>query len=142
MIRRFQFSLRALLIVMLLVAISLAWFAQRRDRILEEAAISRVLSKGGMIGGGADHTVTEIVFAGQRGDVDLAANLRDADLDALRAFPRLEKLDLRGRPITDAAVPLLSRLRTLRTLKLAGTNVSDDGINCLRTALPGCSIER
>lgn len=137
-----QFTLRALLVAMLVVSVALGWFTQRRRRLAEEAATSQVLSKGGMVGSNSSGTVTAIVFAGQRGDSDLAANIADADLDVLRVFPRLHELDLSGRPITDAAVPLLSRLKTLRVLRLSGTKLTDDGVRRLQAAIPGCSIER
>ena len=142
MIRRFQFSLRALLIVVLVSATLLAWFVQRRDRAAEQAAMSLVLSKGGMIGSDGHQAVTEVVFAGQRGDVDLGTTLGDADLATLHAFPYLQKLDLTGRPITDAAVPSISRLKKLRSLRVGGTKITDDGVSRLRAALPSCAIER
>jgi hypothetical protein len=142
MSRRFQFSLRALLIVMLAAAALLSWFVQRRGTAAKQAAVSRVLSKGGMIGSDGNETVTEVIFAGQRGDVDLAATVTDDDLDTLSAFPGLQKLDLTGRPITDAGVPSISRLTGLRILKVRGTRITDDGILCLRAALPACVIER
>ena len=142
MTRRFQFSLRTLLIVVLASAALLSWFVQRRDRAAAEAAISQVLSKGGMIGSDGHQVVTEVVFAGQRGDVDVGATIGDADLASLRAFPSLQKLDLTGRPITDAAVPSISRLKKLRLLRVAGTKITDDGVFRLRAALPSCDIER
>ena len=140
--RRFQFSLRALLIVVLVSAALVSWFVQRRDRAAAQAAISLVLSKGGMIGSDGHQVVTEVVFAGQRGDVDLGMTIGDGDLARLRAFPHLQKLDLTGRPITDAAVPSISRLKELRILRVAGTKITDEGVFRLRTALPSCVIER
>lgn len=89
---RFQFSLRTLLLVVLVSAALLAWFAQRRDAAAAQAAISQ----GGMVGSDGHQVVTEVVFAGQRGDVDLGTTIRDADLASLRAFPYLQKLDLTG----------------------------------------------
>lgn len=142
MSRRFQFSVRALLVLMLAVAIIVSWFVQRRGAAAEQAAVSTVLTKGGMIGTDGNQIVIEVVFAGQRGDVDLAAEVTDADLDDLRALSGLRKLDLTGRPITDAAVPSISRLRKLRVLKVGGTKITDDGMYRLRTALPSCVIER
>lgn len=142
MMPRPQFTIRTLLVATLVVAVAFAWLGQRRYRIAEEAATTLVLSKGGMIGSDSHGRVTEIVFGGQRGDVDLAANVEDADLDVLRAFPHLQKLDLTGRRITDGAVPQIRRLRKLRILQVAGTQLTDDGIERLRAALPWCSIER
>jgi hypothetical protein len=139
---RFQFGLRALLIVVLTGAALLSWFVQRRDAAAKQSAVSRVLSKGGMIGSDRNQTVTEVIFAGQRGDVDLAATVTDDDLDNLSAFPGLQKLDLSGRPITDAAIPSISRLTRLRVLNVRDTRITDDGILRLRAALPSCVIER
>lgn len=73
--------------------------------------------------------------------LDLAANIMDDDLEALRDLPNLQKLDLTDRPITDAAVPTLCRLRRLRVLKVCGTKTTENGISRLRAALPECTIE-
>ena len=142
MSRRFQFSLRTLFIAVLVAASVLSLIMQRRTAATRQAAISRVLSKGGMIGSDGNQSVTEVIFAGQRGDVDLAATITDADLEILRDFPGLQKLDLTGRPITDAAVPSISELANLRVLKMGGTRLTDDGVSRLRAALPSCVIER
>lgn len=135
-----QFTLRTMLVAMLVGAVAVAWFVQRRDKIAKEAAIARVLSKGGMIGSDRNGTITEVVFAGQRGDADLAARLTDADVESLRALPYLRELDLTDRPITDAAVPTLSRLTRLRVLKVRGTKITHDGMLELRSAMPDCTV--
>ena len=142
MSRKFQFSLRALFISVLVAASLLSWFMQRRSTAMKQAAVSRVLSKGGVIGSDGNQTVMEVIFAGQRGDVDLAEKITNVDIENLRAFPGLQKLDLTDRPITDAAVPTIGRLASLRVLKVGGTSISNDGRSRLRAALPSCDIER
>jgi hypothetical protein len=66
----------------------------------------------------------------------------DADLEPLAELTRLETLDLTNAPITDAAVPTLARLRSLRRLYLTGTKLSPEGEQQLRQANPALDIIR
>jgi hypothetical protein len=49
-------------------------------------------------------------------------------------------LELRGVPITDAAVPHLARLTQLRELDVAKTGISPTGLEELKKALPQAKI--
>jgi Leucine-rich repeat (LRR) protein len=54
--------------------------------------------------------------------------LTDAILAELAAVPRLERLDLECRQITDQGVKSLAAVRELRSLELLGVQVTDDGL--------------
>jgi hypothetical protein len=59
------------------------------------------------------------------------------DADFLKAFPYMEKLDIRtlnlsGQQLTDTIVPQLVRLKTIRELYVAGTQFSSEGLKQLK----------
>ena len=67
--------------------------------------------------------------------------LTDAGLHYLRVHKDLRILHLDDCPgITDKSVPELSQLDGLTELSLTGTSISESGLQALRVALPGCSI--
>ena len=53
----------------------------------------------------------------------------------------LEHLLLRSCQVTDAGVPHLAKMKSLKRLYLAGTDVTVKGIETLKAALPECRIE-
>lgn len=66
---------------------------------------------------------------------------RDADLIYLKRMRWLRTLTLRfNSGITDAAVPHLLELKSLRHLHLEGTGLSSDGVSRLKVGLPGVEI--
>ena len=44
--------------------------------------------------------------------------------------------------VTDASLPVLKRLTRLSRLRLSQTGISENGLDELKRALPGCAIER
>ena len=67
--------------------------------------------------------------------------LTDVGLHYLRVHKDLRILHLDDCPgITDKSVPELSQLDGLTELSLTGTSISESGLQALRVALPGCSI--
>lgn len=67
--------------------------------------------------------------------------LTDAGLHYLRVHKDLRILHLDDcLGITDKSVPELSQLDWLTELSLTGTSISEAGLQALRAALPGCSI--
>ena len=66
----------------------------------------------------------------------------DEDLELLGGFARLRSLDLHGRPVSDAGIKHLVRLRYLSKLNLTDTQVSDVAVNEIQSVLPECRIER
>ncbi len=69
------------------------------------------------------------------------ALVTDADVEVLLSMlPDLEKLNLRGMPITDRAVDILVYRTKLQRLDVSETQVSDSGMQQLREALPNCEM--
>ncbi len=68
----------------------------------------------------------------------------DAELVHLKRLTRLKELDLSGTQITDAGLIHLKELTNLKSLGLGlgRTQVTDEGMEKLRQALPHCRIER
>ena len=58
----------------------------------------------------------------------------------LEAQTELQTLNLCWTDLTDASVPFLQRMTSLRGLDLRGNKISDRGIDMLREALPQCQI--
>jgi hypothetical protein len=168
-LRWYQFSLRALFVVVTLCAIPCSWLAvklqearRRHERVLRSyAAGNAIIKAGGEIGAGGlpDGRMSFVVsFRGKRFTkdclnplrdleltygVDLAGTLvTDADLDALVGVEGLQELRLEGTTVTDAGLEALSRLENLRILHLEKTHVTDIGVARLQTALPNCKIFR
>ena len=65
----------------------------------------------------------------------------DADVAAVARWTKLEHLSLSRTKVTDAGLPRLAGLTALRTLHLAGTDVTANGVKKLAAALPACQIE-
>jgi hypothetical protein len=76
--------------------------------------------------------------------LDVAATrTTDAGLAHLAALGKLRYLDLGSNSgVTDAAVDPLGKLKTLKTLIVAQTGLTDDGVKRLSSLLPGCTIQR
>jgi len=76
------------------------------------------------------HAVFDYDAQGRVTLIDLSADrtsAADADLDSLRAFPKLRRLRLAGAGITNAALPEILRLDELEELWLRSTQINDDG---------------
>lgn len=76
------------------------------------------------------HAVFDYDAQGRVTLIDLSADrtsAADADLDTLRAFPKLRRLRLAGAGITNAALPEILRLDELEELWLRSTQIDDDG---------------
>lgn len=66
------------------------------------------------------------------------------DLDVVnitRRFTGLTTLDLRDTQITDQSIGNISTMSSLKSLKIKGTRVSQNGFQMLRAKLPNCVIE-
>lgn len=62
-------------------------------------------------------------------------------LERLKNLTLLERLDLEGcKRVGDDAAPVLASFRSLHSLDLTGTSVTDKGIAALRQAKPDCKI--
>lgn len=60
----------------------------------------------------------------------------------LTGLLNLKMLDLRNTMVTDLALEYLRRLKKLKILNLADTEVSAEGVTKLQQALPNCGIRR
>lgn len=147
-----QFSLRALFTATALACTVLGVQTDRAYR--QKRAVAAVVERGGRVGYEQDgqsrrnlsapvvrllrlgrdfsEHVSSVYWAG--------APLKDADLDALRHFPRLSTLSLASTPITDDGLKRLARCRRLELVDVRFTQVSEAGVVALRRALPGAKI--
>jgi hypothetical protein len=144
--RRFQFSLRSLVILTFLVASLCSWLAvTMQDQRKQKAAAVAIKKAGGTVW--SERTwvgkllrddslvkVTEAHFEGQP--------TTDAGLTPLEALSQLQTLRLCYTKITDAGLAHLQALSQLQWLGLNGTKVNDQGVKKLQQALPKCKIER
>ncbi len=154
-----QFTLRALLMVMLLASIVMAWVAPRIQKMgNQRAAMELVERLGGTYRfGTVDLRGTKVTDS----DMSCLANLQsvrslclsgtrisDAGVVHLQDFPELEQLSLADTRISDAGLAHLRHLHNLERLNLSGTCINGGGLrhaaglNRLRTlTLTGTNIE-
>jgi hypothetical protein len=147
--RWLQFSLRTLMVLMLLISVPLGWLAFKMRQATEQRAVVRQIEE---LGGTAVHcgqfeplekwpprvpswllnalgddffrTINYVALCGSK--------VTDAELVRLRALPQLRSLYLRGSQVTDAGLVCLPGLTRLEELSLANTRVSDAGLTHLR----------
>jgi len=138
--RRFRFSLRAMLLLVTIIAVSLGWTINKARQ--QKVAAVALMKLGGQISCTSDEptTILEKIRAVIGEDphtnallVDLSdAKFADSDLAYLRAFPNLLTFWARDSRITDAGLAHLGGLSKLSGLDLAGTQVTDAGLVHLR----------
>ena len=157
--RRFQFSLRSLLLLVVVVALPFSWLAvEMKEAREQEKTVDWVGLAGGyllttksdasLIGGRTPAAawlrgllgdeffwdVTEVTF-----DETLLADnailsndkLTDADLKQLQGLIQLERLHLGGTRVTDAGLAHLAALTRLKMLDLNRTRITDAGLKHL-----------
>ena len=71
---------------------------------------------------------------------DNPTDITNEGLKALFPLKSLSVLGIPAKAVDDAAIDHLVRLRSLKTLDLRGSNISDAGVEKLRKALPGCKV--
>jgi hypothetical protein len=146
--RRFQFSLRTLLIFTLFVALACAWLTGKVERKRRErASVEALRKKGAMV------TYDYNLVRGRNGTPTGPAWLRwllgenyfsevvwlnmvgkssDEDLTPVAELVQLESLDLMGPTFTDAGLRKIAHLTKLRRLMLSQTGVTDAGLANLK----------
>ena len=157
--RRFQFSIRSLLLFTLAVAIPCSWlaneirWAKRQREVLTEidthygkylfpvGTYSYPVNKLGWPAYWPRRVFGDDFFV----DVDYVflsgPQVTDALLDHLKALPQLQKLTLLDcTKVTDVGLETLNGLSRLRELNLDGTTVTDECLKKLQQALPHCRI--
>lgn len=119
--RRYQFSLRTLLIVVTLCSLPMAWFGHRyRQSQSEKKAIAWVTEQGGRVGYGSG--LINQWFPSLVRSVNLR-NTAVGDLAPLTNFTKLRMLDLHETQVSDLSP--LAKLTDLEVLWLYETQVKD-----------------
>ncbi|OHB73193.1 MAG: hypothetical protein A2V70_07790 [Planctomycetes bacterium RBG_13_63_9] len=121
----FQFDLRSLMIVTLIVAVALSIFA---TRIQELRVQQRITTQFREIGANARWEKGKLVSVAYNRCT--GASIPDEDLLLLKESPDLEQLSFNNVPITDRQMALLEGL-SVRVLSLAGTRVTAAGLGHL-----------
>jgi len=150
-LRWYQWRLRSLFLLTLLVAVGMSWFAVRMQRAREQQAAARELNKfedafvwydcqvNNQCGLGPEANNTPRGpgwLRGLLGDdlfndvtrVNLSGMETDDDLIHLRAFPRLRHLLLDGTQVTDDGLKHLESLTCLEFLSLGRLKITDAGL--------------
>ena len=154
-LRWFQYSLRSLFLLTLVVSLVMGWVAPRMKRTRQEdEAVEEIKKLHGqvqydyevrqsgnppldeeppgpawlrnLLGENFFATVVKVHF-----DYD-AASVTDRDLEPLKGLTQLQWVDLRGTQVTDAGLEYLKGLKQLQALDLFGTHVTDSGLQRLR----------
>ena len=137
--RRFQYSLRTLLLVMTLACIGMSLVGTRLQKAWRQKQVVNEIKK---LGGLVEYKVriggplwlrslrTEDFFT----DVFFVAfsSVSDADLEHLERLPQLTQVNLQGSKVTDVGMEHLKGLTQLQDLNLSGTQVTDTGLGCLK----------
>jgi hypothetical protein len=166
--RWYQFSLRTLLLAVLVISLPLSWLAAKLERARREKEVVEAIER---IGGG---TIPHSFFAAteemansdssswkpwewklrswrwelrQSALFDTIEVVRlehtavtDADLRHLKGLRSPSYLDLTNTQITDAGLVHLEGLNSLVWISLRETQVTSEGVKKLQKALPDCEI--
>lgn len=155
--RRFQFSLRTMLMALTVFASAAALVSIRFEaKHREQAAIAKLAEKGAHVvydwqlanptakaPPGArfiGENMSDLLFANVAAIDGNKSDIGDGDLALLREFPRLEILYLYRTKVTDAGIGHLCSLTALKELSLHNTRVSRSGVEELESALRSCRI--
>ncbi len=146
--RRFlQFSLRALLVFVLLVSIGMSWCAVKMEKARKQREAVEGIRKGGAwaiydeLGGQppapewaralfGDDFFSDVVSVHVL--TDLGDDLGDNEARHLKVLTNLECLFVSDATITDAGLANLEGLTKLQYLELDGTQITDAGLEHLR----------
>ncbi len=144
--RRFRYSLRTLLLMMVAVSVVMAWFTARmKEAQRQQAAVATIVSLSGLV-----------VFDDQPDDLTAAPTpspvpgwlrnllgedffrtavhvvaFNDATMEAVRELPEIRRLDFVGGPASDAGLVHARGLSRLEVLNLSDTQITDAGLEQL-----------
>jgi ABC-type multidrug transport system fused ATPase/permease subunit len=131
---RFQFSIRSLLLLTVIVAILCSWITMQK-----------------VFGDDFFGTVANVNFTSKETIFDTALNrnltyfsnvhVTDYDLKPLEGLKELKYLHLEKTKVTDDDLVHLEGLNQLKLLVLTDTKVTGEGVRKLKKALPNCKIE-
>ncbi len=137
--RWFQFRLRTLCLMFVLVSVALAIFGARFYRHYQREAAIRLLAKiGGVILPDRKNGFTRVYVAGPQVTDPVLTELARH----LQSFPELRELDLVNAPISDVGLREVGRLGQLEVLFVHECPVTDGGIRQLNQVIPGLVIHR
>jgi len=144
--RWYQFRLRTLLVVTLVLAVGLSWIAVKLQQARRQRkAVQAICQLGGavgydfdIVGGTYRPRYEEPAGTAWLSRVDLVSDVlavslsgpsvHNEDLVHLESLPKLESLHLGGTQVTDAGLKHLKGLTNLKSLTLGGTHVTDGGL--------------
>ena len=141
--RRFQYTLRSLFLLTLLVSIGMSWIATTMQRAKRQREVARAIEKlGGRVWWdfASRHEasfLSEVIY------VDLSGEqVKDETLQNLKELTHLARLNLNNSDITDSQLRHLRGLAQLRWLELQTPRVTDEAVKELQQSLPNCQIDR
>lgn len=133
-----RFSLRGLLVATSLLAICCSVWVYRAEQ--QRRAVKHFTSRGIMLGyhpSSVPYWIVNRVGEQYVYDVSLAylrwKPITSADLQVLRAFPRLDELDLAHTQVTDDDVPAIKKLASLHKLSVMETKITAVGVQQIAT---------
>ncbi len=161
--RWLQFSLRTLMVLMLIWSIPCGWVAWKVRQAREQRqAVEAVMGMLGhvlyepkgipapkflqpLLGDDFFCDVWMVGFSSYKmvtvsGMSYPGTQVTDSGLVHLKRFPKLKRLYLGNTQVTDAGLVNLKGLARLERLDLSGTRVTDAGVAELQKALPNCQI--
>jgi internalin A len=152
--RWLRFSLRTLLVFMLLASIGLAWLGNTLLRVRKQRAIvTQIEAAGGrvfydyQVGWTAkprdppgpkflryllgDDSFAQVVWVDTWGSLGSTTSGEDSDLERLAGLPELNSLSLHSAGFTDEGIPHILNLVSLRQLALHDTRITNGGLERL-----------
>jgi hypothetical protein len=146
--RRFQFSIRSLLLLTVAVAVPCSWMAVEMKWAREQRkAVEPIKKMGWSVSYGIPFNASEYPLAlvwirEQLGDdffgivavVNLSSTqVTDAGLENLKGFTELQTLSLFNTKVTDAGLENLKGLGQLQELYVGDTKITDIGLNYIKS---------
>jgi hypothetical protein len=137
--RRFQFSIRSLLVFMLLCAVVCSWFAVRMNEAKgQREAVAAIRARGVYVEYPESSAPAWLVnslgveFFEGISFADCPFAFDDEDMVYLSGLANLEVLYLVRTQVTDSGLEHLKGLANLQALSLSGTQVTDSGLEHLK----------
>jgi hypothetical protein len=142
----YQFSIRSMLLLMVVVAWGAGWFAVAQEyNRLQLNALNALTRFSPNHYNGPGRSVTYMDFSQK---ILLAApasptppKITDAEISLIKPFHRLKTLRLSQSDITDAAIPDLIALKSLTHLAIYKTKITPEGAKRLRKEMPQTTID-
>jgi hypothetical protein len=141
----YQFSILSMLLLMIVVASASVWYsvAQQYNR-LQQNALNSLSRFSPNYSDGPGGSVTSMDFSQK---ILLATpasptppKITDDEIAIIKPFHRLKSLNLSLSDITDAAIPDLIMLQSLKYLSIYKTKITPEGVERLRKEMPNTEI--